>query len=71
MTIGEIIKAKDKKTYDKLMKLANSNKKGSLYLCDAEKNINCKKKSCYLNGGPCTQTIDAKFEKAKLENGGG
>lgn len=62
MTIGEIIKQKDKTTYDKLMRIGTRQK---TYLCDAEKNINCKKKNCYLNGGPCMKTIDVRFAKKK------
>lgn len=26
------------------------------YPCDPEKNIDCAKTSCFINGGPCTQT---------------
>lgn len=66
MTIGEIIKAKDRKTYNKLMKIARKERhkrKEPLYICDAVKNTECKKRSCYINGGVCMMTTDAKFAK--------
>ena len=30
------------------------------YECDVNKNIDCNKKNCYINGGPCTRTTDIK-----------
>lgn len=37
----------------------------SLYVCDVNRNIDCKKKSCYINGGDCMQTNNIKFAKRK------
>lgn len=34
-----------------------------LYLCDAENNIECKKKSCYINDGVCYKTTNIKYAK--------
>lgn len=31
-----------------------------IYICDPSNNHNCKKSSCYLNGGPCHHTHEAK-----------
>lgn len=33
------------------------------YICDAEKNQECNKKSCYINRGPCISTIDIEYAK--------
>lgn len=41
----------------------NNKKENTLYLCDANKNIHCKKLSCYINGDPCKQTTERKFAK--------
>ncbi|MBP5411434.1 MAG: hypothetical protein J6Y26_05975 [Lachnospiraceae bacterium] len=30
----------------------------SLYLCDPDKNKQCRKTACYGNGGPCFMTTD-------------
>lgn len=32
-----------------------------LYLCDPDKNTECKKTSCFRNGGPCFSTEDETF----------
>ena len=32
-----------------------------LYLCDPEKNTECNKKSCFINGGPCNKTSNINF----------
>ena len=32
-----------------------------LFPCDPEKNINCKKTSCYINDGPCSLTQHYEF----------
>lgn len=37
-----------------------------IYLCDVYKNIECKKKNCFLNGGSCMKTTNEKY--AKKEN---
>ena len=31
-------------------------KNAGIYPCDPEKNAECKKRSCYINGGPCKKT---------------
>ena len=36
-----------------------------LYLCDANKNVECSKKSCYLNSGECMQTSNKRFARKK------
>lgn len=33
------------------------------FVCDPEKNIFCKKKTCHLNGGRCTLTTDINYAK--------
>lgn len=33
------------------------------YLCDPEKNVNCKKKFCYKNGGRCRWTMIEEYSK--------
>ena len=33
-----------------------------LYRCDPEKNTECKKTSCFLNGGPCKFTTKEEFK---------
>lgn len=35
----------------------------SRYMCDAYKNIECKKHNCYLNGGACIMTTNKNYEK--------
>lgn len=35
-----------------------------LYKCDPEKNIECKKTMCYINGGECYRTLNAEYAKA-------
>lgn len=35
----------------------------NLYECDSEKNIGCKKKSCYESGGPCYLTTNKEYSK--------
>jgi len=32
-----------------------------LYLCDPDKNTECTKEGCYVNGGPCCLTKDERF----------
>ena len=32
-----------------------------LYLCDPDKNTECTKEGCYVNGGPCYLTKDERF----------
>jgi hypothetical protein len=34
-----------------------------MFKCDPEKNIECKKTGCYLNGGPCKYTRYMKYAK--------
>lgn len=38
----------------------------TLYLCDPEKNVTCKKTNCYVNGGPCKSTDKLNFAKQPL-----
>lgn len=38
---------------------------GRAYECDPEKAVGCKKSSCYLNGGPCHQTVRLEWRKEK------
>lgn len=37
-----------------------------LYLCDTEKNTECKKRICYINGGECMQTSNIEFAKKQI-----
>lgn len=37
----------------------------ALYLCDANKNIECKKSLCHTNGGECIYTSNKKFARKK------
>jgi ATP-dependent Clp protease protease subunit len=39
----------------------------SAFLCDPIKNIECGKKGCFLNGGPCRRTTNKEFEKSESE----
>lgn len=39
-----------------------------LYMCDPDKNIECKKKNCYTNNGECMQTDNKKYAKRKISN---
>lgn len=39
------------------------------FVCDPEKNIFCKKKTCYLNGGNCTLTTDINCAKKPVPLG--
>lgn len=34
-----------------------------LYLCDPDKNTECKKQSCFINGGPCKYTTKERCKK--------
>lgn len=34
-----------------------------LYLCDPDKNTECKKTACYRNGGECTHTVYKKYRR--------
>lgn len=36
-----------------------------LYVCDINKNMECAKKSCYINGGECMQTDNKKFANSR------
>ena len=33
------------------------------YECDPEKNTNCTKEGCFINGGPCHMTVYEEFKK--------
>lgn len=33
------------------------------FTCDPDKNVNCKKTACYINGGPCMQTTNIAYAK--------
>lgn len=39
-----------------------------LYKCDPEKNKKCAKTGCYIHGGPCSSTLNAKLAMTD-ENG--
>jgi hypothetical protein len=39
------------------------NKKKVVYICDPEKNHECTKERCFLNGGPCRCTAFTDFAK--------
>lgn len=34
-----------------------------LYVCNPDKNVKCKKTSCYINGGECSLTAKEEFAK--------
>ncbi|MBQ7436092.1 MAG: dUTP diphosphatase [Oscillospiraceae bacterium] len=34
---------------------------GEVWMCDPQKNTQCKKTACYLYGGPCRMTINAEY----------
>lgn len=38
-----------------------------LYNCDPNKNTDCSKKSCYLNGGPCNKTKLIEYAKVPID----
>ena len=37
------------------------------YPCDPEKNINCKKTECFMNGGECYRTIHKSYQMLTKE----
>lgn len=39
-----------------------------IYMCDPEKNVDCTKESCHINGGKCYITFDPKCEKEDDNN---
>lgn len=39
-----------------------------LYLCDTEKNTECNKRNCHINGGECIQTDNKEYAKRKIKN---
>lgn len=38
----------------------------TLYPCDPEKNTECSKRGCFINGGPCSKTRKLAFAKLPL-----
>ena len=38
------------------------------YPCDPEKNTRCGKDFCFINGGPCSETIHPEFKKEGSES---
>ena len=40
----------------------------NLYLCDPDKNTECTKEGCYINGGECYLTRDERFRNEWLTN---
>lgn len=38
-----------------------------IYICDPNKNVDCSKTSCYINGGYCSHTSKKEFELVKGE----
>ena len=39
-----------------------------LYICDPEKNTECSKEECHINGGQCRCTEDSRYAK-RINNG--
>ena len=37
------------------------------YECDPEKNTECTKEGCFINGGPCHMTVYEEFKKERTE----
>lgn len=35
----------------------------NVYLCDPEKNVRCRKKDCYINGGECSLTKNPRYRR--------
>lgn len=42
--------------------------KTRVYYCDAQKNTQCKKTACYINGGPCMLTTHSQYRRRKDDN---
>ena len=40
---------------------------GNIYECDPEKNTECNKRGCYINGGECRHTTHAEYVKEDQE----
>lgn len=40
---------------------------GNLYECDPEKNTECRKTGCYINGGECRHTTHAEYAREEQE----
>ena len=38
----------------------------NIYLCDPEKNTECKKTACYINDGPCKCTMNPAYALTDL-----
>ena len=38
-------------------------KLSAIYLCDPDKNTECKKTMCYRNGGECVHTVHKKYRR--------
>jgi hypothetical protein len=36
------------------------------YTCDPDKNTNCSKKACHINGGQCASTFHVEFAKEPI-----
>ena len=39
----------------------------NLYECDPEKNTECTKEGCFIDGGPCHMTVYEEFKKERTE----
>ena len=44
-------------------------KENALFICDPDKNEECKKNNCYINNGECMQTNNIKFRKENIACG--
>ena len=42
----------------------------NFYYCDPEKNVDCKKTSCYINGGLCCKTSHEEYKITDPEEEG-
>lgn len=40
----------------------------TLYICDPNKNTECSKTSCYINGGPCFHTTKKEYSNENKAN---
>lgn len=38
-----------------------------VYYCDPEKNVECRKNECFINGGECYRTHNKEFERTDLK----
>lgn len=48
--------------------MADSVTSPNVYECDPEKNTDCTKESCFINGGPCFMTVYEEFKKEETDD---